>query len=144
MNKDMARMNEIESRFGQRVFHDVVPSHFDVGRMRQRIEETRVDVGGEHGARTADAIGHVGRYGSAPRPDFEASPAGHDADRVEMPARDRIAHCFERIEPQRALLAFIAEEIGRHDRAPALRMTLDKGGYATPRAAATDPHPHPE
>jgi hypothetical protein len=59
----------------------------------------------------AYAISHVGRYRSASSTDFEAPPAWHYSYDVEMSPSDRITNFFERGEPVRASLTFIAEDI---------------------------------
>ena len=56
VDKDQARMHEVERRFGQRVACDVMSEHFERG-ICQRFEKARIEVSGEYPAAGAHLAG---------------------------------------------------------------------------------------
>jgi hypothetical protein len=85
VHEDVPEVNEVERCALELVLHDVVPAHFESLRA-QRIEERRIDVGGNHGP----ALREPSSNGARPRPDLETTPSGTNGDALETGDRARI------------------------------------------------------
>src|SRR5581483_2875611 len=98
MAEQRPAVDEIEGRLLQRVGADVVPAHRH-RRAEVPAEEPGVEVGGHDVADRADPGGQPAGHRPDTGADFEAGPAGGDADRVEAPERERVVARLEQLEP---------------------------------------------
>jgi hypothetical protein len=101
------RVREIEGGLRQRVGEDVVPQHFQVVAALV-IEDAGIEVGGHHPAAGSHLPGQPQRHAARAAADFEALPAGADAQVTEVPDRRRVEQVLER--QRRSRSAWLAWE----------------------------------
>src|SRR6185436_2648381 len=92
---------------------DVVTHHLEIYRRRRAalLDDAGIEIRAQHVPRRAHAPGHPARDAAAATADFQAAPAGRDADALEHAVRGRVEQPREHVHARAGALVGVVEQV---------------------------------
>ncbi len=91
-------MDEVKRRSGQLVGQEVMPAHLDPI-ARKLVEQARVEIHRNHGARDPDPLGEHACDRASARADIQTAPALANTNRIQLTDGQRIVVLLQQPQP---------------------------------------------